>query len=49
VGYWRFNESLDDQRVLNSSSNTNHGTLGSTLAIEANDPTRVVSTAPIRP
>ncbi|MDO8571445.1 MAG: LamG-like jellyroll fold domain-containing protein [bacterium] len=48
VGYWRFDEANPDaQTVIDFSGFDNHGTLGLTSAVEAADPARVVSTAPI--
>ncbi len=48
-GYWRFDEEFADQYVLDSCPRANHGSLGETLSPSGDDPTRVVSTAPIVP
>jgi len=47
VGYWHFDEAIDDQEINDSSIFGNHGVLGDSLAVAPNDPTRVPSTAPI--
>lgn len=47
VAYWRFDEPLGDQTVLDSSPLGNHGTLGVSAAVQADDPLRVPSTVPI--
>ena len=49
IAYYNFDEELQDQYVNDLSGYQNHGTLGSSSAIEVADPTRVVSTAPIIP
>jgi hypothetical protein len=49
IGYWNFDESFQNPYVYDLSSYGNSGTLGSSLSIEASDPTRVISTAPIIP
>ena len=49
VGYWSFDESLDDQSIFDSSVFSNHGTLGASPASGSDDPVRLVSTAPIVP
>jgi len=41
VGYWNFNEALNDQHIYDSSPFANHGTLGATLAVAGDDPIRV--------
>lgn len=48
VGYWRFDENIDEQAVLDLTSNANNGTLGPSSNVEVNDPERVVETAPIQ-
>lgn len=47
VGYWKFDEALGDQQVVDSSPAGNHGWLGTTTAPEGSDPTRDMSAAPI--
>ena len=47
VGYWRFDES-SGQQIFDSSPNGRIGILGSSSDIDSNDPTRVVSDAPIK-
>lgn len=47
VGYWNFDEELDDQNVYDGSSLANNGTLGASLSVGADDPTRVLSDAPL--
>ncbi len=42
IGYWRFNES--DQTISDAGSFANHGSLGATTAIGADDPIRLDST-----
>ena len=49
IGYYNFDENLQNQYAYDLSSYRNNGTLGSSFNIEASDPTRVVSTAPIVP
>jgi hypothetical protein len=44
--YWKFDEALTDQSVLDSSL-TNHGTLGQVSQLGADDPTRLTSSAPL--
>ncbi len=46
IGYWRFDEG-SGQVASDSSGNGNHGQLGSTANVDMNDPTWVVSDAPI--
>ncbi len=47
VAYWRFDESVDSQEILDLAPDGHHGVLGSTIAIEGNDATRVTSTVPM--
>ena len=47
VGCWHFDEAVDDQHIYDSSPFANQGTLGASLALASDDPTRVASTAPI--
>lgn len=47
VGYWNFDEDLIDQNVYDSSPLNNNGTMGATLSSGADDPTRVISDAPL--
>jgi len=47
VGYWNFNETTDDQTVLDVAVPGNYGVLGTSISIEGVDPIRIVSTAPI--
>jgi hypothetical protein len=47
VGYWNFNEAVDDQDVLDIALTGNHGVLGISPSVESLDPVRVESTAPI--
>jgi hypothetical protein len=47
VGYWNFDEDLTDQNVYDSSPLNNNGTMGATLSAGADDPTRIVSDAPL--
>jgi subtilisin family serine protease/PKD repeat protein len=42
VGYWNFNEPLSSQVVLDRSTNGSSGQLGSTMAVDGDDPTRVM-------
>jgi hypothetical protein len=42
VGYWNFNESFSSQTVLDRSANGSNGQLGSSMAVDADDPTRVI-------
>jgi hypothetical protein len=44
VGYWSFNET--DQIVTDFSGSANHGSLGSSITIGADDPARQSSGAP---
>ncbi len=46
VGYWKLDEA-SGQSVLDETSNGNNGTLGSSSAVEATDPVRTTSSAPI--
>ncbi len=46
VGYWNFDEE-DGQTIYDITGNGNNGLLGATDAIGLDDPTRVVSTAPV--
>jgi hypothetical protein len=43
VAYWNFEESLNDQRAFNITGHGHNGTLGSSLSVEQQDPTRVSS------
>ena len=45
IGYWGFNEA--DQIITDASSSANHGSLGVSTAIGADDPVRLDSTAPL--
>jgi hypothetical protein len=47
VGYWKFDEAIDTQIILDSSPSQNHGIRGSTIGIEGNDPLREVSSVPL--
>jgi len=47
IGYWNFNEEYIEQTIYDSSPQQNNGTLGSSLSVEGDDPTRMVSSAPI--
>jgi hypothetical protein len=47
VGYWKLDEEVNDQRILDSSASANHGTLGAGAEAADDDPGRVVSTAPV--
>jgi hypothetical protein len=47
VGYWRFDEDVSSQYVLDSSSEGNDGTLGSSDSPGTDDPVRVASGAPL--
>jgi hypothetical protein len=49
VGYWGFDEAINEQNIYDLSLYANHGVLGSTKQIGVDDPIRVVSTAPIIP
>lgn len=49
VGHWDFDEPFGDQHIFDGSPFGNDGVLGDSLAVASNDPTRVVSTAPIVP
>ena len=46
VGYWNFDEA-SGQDIFDATSNNNDGILGATVAVGTDDPTRVLSTAPI--
>ncbi|MFQ6094388.1 MAG: LamG-like jellyroll fold domain-containing protein, partial [bacterium] len=46
IGYWRFDEG-SGQTAGDSSGNGNHGRLGSTSSVDADDPSWVVSDAPV--
>ncbi len=47
VGYWNFNEpDIADQVIRDVSTAGNNGFLGSTPAVDANDPIREISTVP---
>ncbi len=43
VGLWRFNEQLNTQQVVDQSIHANHGYLGTSAAVEASDPVRVLT------
>jgi hypothetical protein len=45
-GHWKFDEAASSQTILDSSSNGNDGTLGSSVAVDTNDPSRIPSSAP---
>ncbi len=47
VGYWRFDEGLGDQTVLDKSAHGNDGTRGANSSVAPDDPMTVVSTAPV--
>lgn len=47
VGYWKFDEDPSDQTIVDASTQGNHGTLGSDSNPSSDDPTRVLSTAPV--
>ncbi|MEQ8764370.1 MAG: LamG domain-containing protein [Planctomycetota bacterium] len=47
VGLWRFDEALGNQSIVDSSGNGNDGSLGSSNAIELEDPVRQSSSAPM--
>ena len=46
VGYWKFDEDIGEQIVMDSSAAGNDGTLGQDGTAASDDPTRVASTAP---
>ena len=48
VGYWRLNEALLSQNVLDSSTSGNDGFLGSSASPGPDNPERVVSTVPLK-
>jgi hypothetical protein len=48
VGMWRCDEAAPDQTLVDGSTAGNDGTLGDDAAAAADDPVRVVSTAPMR-
>ncbi|HMC20901.1 MAG TPA: LamG domain-containing protein, partial [Thermoanaerobaculia bacterium] len=48
VAYWKFDEG-EGQTVTDSTAFGNNGTLGADAAVASDDPSRVVSTAPIQP
>ncbi|MDH3473035.1 MAG: LamG domain-containing protein, partial [Rhodospirillales bacterium] len=47
VGYWNFDEALDDQNVFDLTASGNDGTLGAGTAVASDDPERIASTAPL--
>lgn len=47
IGYFNFDEDFSQQSVYDLSSTENHGCLGANPEVGSDDPTRVVSTAPI--
>ncbi|MCP4581985.1 MAG: hypothetical protein GY839_10225 [candidate division Zixibacteria bacterium] len=47
VGYWDFNEEIESQDVIDLSPFSNNGTLGNNSSVGTDDPSRVLSTAPI--
>src|SRR5262249_32319913 len=47
LGYWQFDEAIDQQQISDSSIYGNHGVLGDSPAPASNDPARIPSTAPI--
>ncbi len=49
AAYWKFDESITDQTVVDSSPSGNNGTLGADSSVASDDPTRIASTAPILP
>ena len=49
LGYWNFDEQINDQNVLDSSPLSHHGSLGGTYSAFGDDPLRVPSTAPLVP
>jgi hypothetical protein len=49
LAYWNFDEDVSEQSVFDLCPLSHHGTLGETSAVAADDPTRIVSTAPIIP
>jgi len=44
VGYWDFNEPVDDQTIYDRTANGSNGQLGSTSGVDSDDPTRVPRT-----
>lgn len=40
LGYWKFNEAVDEQIVLDASTHSYNGSLGATTAAGSDDPTR---------
>ena len=40
VGYYKFNEGAEDQKVYDASPNNRHGLLGATIAVESSDAVR---------
>ncbi|OQY98957.1 MAG: hypothetical protein B6D36_16835, partial [Planctomycetes bacterium UTPLA1] len=49
IGYWRFDEAIGSQQVLDSSPNGNHGVLGTSVASGSDDPIRESSDVPLLP
>jgi hypothetical protein len=49
IGYWNFDECLYDQTVRDISPFNHQGFLGNSSLVEASDPVRILSTAPIVP
>lgn len=47
VGYWRFDDAPCSQVIADQTSSQLHGTLGSTIGIDADDAVRIPSSAPI--
>ena len=49
LGYWNFDEQINDQNVMDRSPLSHNGSLGDTFGAFGDDPLRVPSTAPIVP
>lgn len=49
IGYWNFDEEIDSQIIMDSSSYSHHGVLGDSGVSESIDPVRLSSSAPIVP
>ena len=47
VAYWTFDEMVSDQHVFDVTGHGHDGTLGTSLAIESNDPRRLPSDVPV--
>lgn len=49
IGYYNFDEALNNQNIFDTSNMLNNGVLGDSLSANSYDPTRIASTAPLVP